>query len=85
MKRISILFLFFLFPISLVFESCNFSEEIKNPNESILAIYPYENFPAKYSELIAKKLKEYYGFSEVVILSPQKLPKNARHVLFRFY
>lgn len=50
---------------------------IKNPKESTLAILPYENFPKEYSELIAEKLKEFYGFESVVILSSQKLPKEA--------
>lgn len=50
---------------------------IKNPKDSTLAILPYENFPKGYSELIADKLQEFYGFESVLILSSQKLPKEA--------
>lgn len=68
--------LFFIFPLSLAFYSCN-SNEIKNPKESKLAIHPYEKFPLKYSQLIADTLKGFYGFNEVIILPSQQLPKAA--------
>jgi archaemetzincin len=42
-----------------------------------LAIHPYENFPKEYSTLIAKNLKEFYGFKEVIILPSQKLSQAA--------
>lgn len=50
---------------------------IKNPKETKLAILPYEKFPSEYSTLIAKNLKEFYGFDSVIILPSQKLPKEA--------
>lgn len=77
MKKLIILFGILLLIAIPLYLFDVFQDEIKNPKESTLAILPYENFPKNYSELIAENLKKFYGFNNVIILSPQKLPQEA--------
>jgi archaemetzincin len=54
-----------------------FGEKIKKPDEAVMAILPYENFPKEYSKLMAEEMKNFYGFEKVIILENQNLPKEA--------
>jgi archaemetzincin len=76
-KKIFIAFFLLILLMIPVYLYNFYDDGIKDPKESTLAILPYENFPNEYSELIANKLKEFYGFQTVIILPSQKLPKEA--------
>lgn len=77
MKKILLFLLVIAFLAIPIYLYTVFNPSIKNPKESVLAILPYENFPKKYAEIISEKLKEFYEFESVIILSPRELPKEA--------